>query len=80
MKLFGCSVALVAALAGIFGASTASATQLYSLTTLVNFNGANGANPQGNLIADANGSLFGTTEDGGANPGGVNGTGRRNGF
>jgi hypothetical protein len=36
-----------------------------TLTTLVNFNGANGANPRGNLIADANGDLFGTTSDGG---------------
>lgn len=49
------------ALAGI----TASAQ---SLTTLVSFNGSNGAAPYyGNLTADANGDLFGTTEAGGAN-------------
>jgi uncharacterized repeat protein (TIGR03803 family) len=35
-------------------------------TTLVSFNGSNGANPYGGLIADANGDLFGTTENGGA--------------
>ena len=35
-------------------------------TTLVSFNGRNGANPLGSLIADANGDLFGTTENGGA--------------
>jgi len=34
-------------------------------TTLVNFNGTNGSNPQGALIADANGNLFGTTYLGG---------------
>jgi uncharacterized repeat protein (TIGR03803 family) len=34
--------------------------------TLVSFNNGNGANPIGSLIADANGDLFGTTEDGGA--------------
>jgi uncharacterized repeat protein (TIGR03803 family) len=34
-------------------------------TTLVSFNGANGANPEANLIADANGDLFGTTFQGG---------------
>jgi uncharacterized repeat protein (TIGR03803 family) len=36
-------------------------------TTLVSFNDANGASPEGSLIADANGDLFGTTADGGAN-------------
>ncbi|MGB6686233.1 MAG: choice-of-anchor tandem repeat GloVer-containing protein [Terracidiphilus sp.] len=35
-------------------------------TILVNFNGTNGLNPQGALIADANGNLFGTTYLGGA--------------
>jgi uncharacterized repeat protein (TIGR03803 family) len=38
----------------------------YTLTTLVTFNGSNGANPNGTLIADAAGNLFGTTS-GGAN-------------
>jgi uncharacterized repeat protein (TIGR03803 family) len=36
-------------------------------TALVSFNGANGAFPDGSLIADANGDLFGTTTEGGAN-------------
>jgi len=38
-----------------------------ALTTLVNFNGSNGQYPYAGLIADANGDLFGTTYDGGAN-------------
>src|SRR6185437_13791719 len=36
-------------------------------TTLVTFNGSNGQDPQAGLSADTNGSLFGTTELGGAN-------------
>jgi uncharacterized repeat protein (TIGR03803 family) len=32
-------------------------------TTLVNFKGPNGANPEGGLIADAVGNLYGTTSD-----------------
>jgi len=39
-------------------------------TVLVTFNGANGQQPQGNLVADSSGNLFGTT-----NAGGVNGQG-----
>ncbi|MGH7045364.1 MAG: choice-of-anchor tandem repeat GloVer-containing protein, partial [Stellaceae bacterium] len=35
-------------------------------TVLVSFNGANGANPEGGLIFDAAGKLFGTTTAGGA--------------
>jgi uncharacterized repeat protein (TIGR03803 family) len=38
-----------------------------TLTTLVGFNGANGVAPDGSLIADSNGDLFGTTSEGGAN-------------
>jgi len=34
--------------------------------TLANFNGANGSNPDGGIIVDANGDLFGTTPYGGA--------------
>lgn len=34
--------------------------------TLVSFNGNDGAGPDGGLVADANGNLFGTTEGGGA--------------
>jgi uncharacterized repeat protein (TIGR03803 family) len=37
--------------------------------TLVSFNGSNGANPEGSLIADANGDLFSTTLNGGSNGG-----------
>ena len=37
-----------------------------TLTTLVNFTGTDGATPHGSLIADANGNLFGTTQNGGA--------------
>ena len=36
------------------------------LTTLVSFNGDNGAYPDGSLIADSSGDLFGTTSYGGA--------------
>jgi len=36
-------------------------------TTLASFNGTDGAGPQGGLIADAAGDLFGTTYGGGAN-------------
>src|SRR5271166_1088115 len=36
------------------------------LYTLVSFNGSNGDFPEGGLIADANGDLFGTTFSGGA--------------
>ena len=34
-------------------------------TTLVSFAGTDGSKPQGSLIADANGDLFGTTSSGG---------------
>jgi uncharacterized repeat protein (TIGR03803 family) len=37
-----------------------------SPTILISFNGAQGANPHAFLIADADGNLFGTTEQGGA--------------
>ena len=37
------------------------------VTVLANFNGANGADPEAELMADANGDLFGTTQDGGSN-------------
>jgi hypothetical protein len=36
-------------------------------TTLATFNGANGANPEGTLLADVTGDLFGTTLHGGVN-------------
>jgi uncharacterized repeat protein (TIGR03803 family) len=40
-------------------------------TTLVSFNWANGANPTADLIRDAQGALFGTTNSGGAFGGGT---------
>ena len=40
-------------------------------TTLASFNGANGAEPEAGLIADADGDLFGTTLEGGANDDGT---------
>jgi uncharacterized repeat protein (TIGR03803 family) len=41
--------------------------QAATLTTLFSFNGANGALPNGQLIIDSSGTLFGTTSRGGAN-------------
>jgi uncharacterized repeat protein (TIGR03803 family) len=38
-------------------------------TTLASFNATNGSSPAANLITDAAGDLFGTTQDGGANGG-----------
>ncbi len=52
------------AIAAVCAGATANAQ--YALTTLAMFNGANGQNPVGNLIADANGNLYGTTSIGGA--------------
>ena len=54
------------------GTYTVSATALSTtvapvLTTVASFNGSDGEYPQSSLIADANGDLFGTTPDGGAN-------------
>ena len=40
-------------------------------TTLVSFNDADGSSPDGGLLADAHGDLFGTTELGGANDDGT---------
>jgi len=40
-------------------------------TTLVTFDGPNGANPRGDLLIDANGDLFGTTQQGGSADGGT---------
>ncbi len=40
-------------------------------TTLVSFNGTNGANPHCGLMADANGNLFGTTQNGGTSGNGT---------
>jgi len=40
-------------------------------TVLVSFNGTDGADPNGSLIADANGDLFGTTTSGGTSNNGT---------
>ena len=37
-----------------------------TITTLASFNGTNGADPEGGLIMDGSGNLYGTTEYGGA--------------
>jgi uncharacterized repeat protein (TIGR03803 family) len=42
-----------------------------TITTLASFNGANGASPEGSLIADAAGNLYGTASSGGANDAGA---------
>ena len=42
-----------------------------TITTLVSFNGDNGAEPQGGLVVDSNGNLFGTTSWGGSLGGGT---------
>ncbi len=39
----------------------------HAINTLVSFNGTNGAYPEGALLADAYGNLYGTTQQGGAN-------------
>ena len=57
------SVSLAIAVVSACTASIASAQ--YSFTRLAAFNGANGASPQGDLIADASGNLYGTTYSGG---------------
>ncbi len=38
-----------------------------TLTNLVQFNGLDGANPKSDLMFDASGNLYGTTEAGGSN-------------
>jgi uncharacterized repeat protein (TIGR03803 family) len=42
-----------------------------TLTTLHSFDGADGANPEGALVQAANGDLYGTTYEGGANNSGA---------
>jgi uncharacterized repeat protein (TIGR03803 family) len=57
---------LVAMARSIFHQVGATEVAQPELTTLVGFNLADGAFPQGSLIADAHGDLFGTTLQGGA--------------
>lgn len=60
-------------LATIFGATllTLTATAQPVLTTLCHFNGTNGANPLGRLVLGKDGSLYGTTVNGGTNGDGI---------
>jgi uncharacterized repeat protein (TIGR03803 family) len=51
---------------GLAGSHSAVAGS-YMLNTLVSFSGANGSSPSGPLVRDAQGNLFGTTNQGGAN-------------
>lgn len=51
----------------IFSASTATG----NITTLVSFNGTNGAEPAAGLVFDDKGDMFGTTNMGGGNIGGL---------
>jgi uncharacterized repeat protein (TIGR03803 family) len=60
------------------GGGTSGAGEIYkfnlltsTLTVLASFNGTNGTFPQGGLIADRVGNLYGTTKQGGANGGGT---------
>jgi uncharacterized repeat protein (TIGR03803 family) len=43
----------------------------HTITTLATFNGANGSTPEGNLVEDTSGNLFGTTLSGGASGNGT---------
>jgi uncharacterized repeat protein (TIGR03803 family) len=53
-------------------AATAIAASAQTFTTLVNFNGRNGANPfYMSLVQGADGNIYGTTENGGANSDGT---------
>jgi uncharacterized repeat protein (TIGR03803 family) len=65
--LFSKSALLLTALCLGIVAFAPSQPRAADLVPLVRFNGTNGAGPHGGLIADADGNLFGTTLDGGAN-------------
>lgn len=55
---------------GVIGAGDGTIFELpkgsSTITTLATFNGTNGQSPEGTLVIDANGDLFGTTRAGGA--------------
>jgi len=66
-NLFGTTAAGEASGYGtVFEVTKTSSGYAATPTILVSFDNANGAVPLGSLIADANGNLFGTTEEGGA--------------
>ena len=50
----------------LLGALALSGAKAQTLTTVVNFNPADGTYPSAGLTADANGNLFGTTQEGGS--------------
>jgi len=50
---------------GNYGTVFEVAAGTNALSTLVTFTNDNGANPEGGLVADASGNLYGTTRDGG---------------
>jgi uncharacterized repeat protein (TIGR03803 family) len=54
--------------------ATAIALPAQTFTTLVSFNNTDGSAPYAGLIQATNGDLYGTTENGGASPGGFGGT------
>lgn len=54
-----------------FGDVFTIATGSNSITVLASFNGTNGSSPQGGLISDGAGNLFGTTYQGGDSNGGT---------
>jgi uncharacterized repeat protein (TIGR03803 family) len=56
--------------AGGYGTIFELAKGSSTITTLASFNGTNGATPQGRLIMDGSGNLYGTTAGGGGNYGG----------
>jgi uncharacterized repeat protein (TIGR03803 family) len=60
---FTIKVTDTAAASAVDGTATVVAIPAPTLTTLVNFNGTSTGFPQGSLIADASGDLFGTTTD-----------------
>jgi uncharacterized repeat protein (TIGR03803 family) len=57
-----------AAFGGAFGAGTVFELAAGSggITALASFNGSNGTNPEGNMVIDGSGNLYGTTRNGGA--------------
>ena len=50
----------------LFHSASGVANGDFTLTTLASFNGANGSEPYGNVIVDAAGNLYGTTNSGGS--------------
>jgi uncharacterized repeat protein (TIGR03803 family) len=66
-NLIGTTYSQVSGAAANDGTVFMVAAGTHAVSTLSTFNGANGGQPYGDLIADADGNLFGTTQTGGAN-------------